>query len=211
MFHQQQSDCTGTCGCCYQPVWNRFTLLPVLFLFFLAFFFLDVLFSANLLFFLAMVAIFAVPIYVMHRMYRPSAADPDMILKMVAFGFLPGMLLALFMEIIITVIIGSILRIDIRDVNTIMGAESENTTSTTDYGDSPPLTKEQALSEYGTFRIIIFLFLMAYCVAAAVEELIKLMAVRFHSCSPPCCLPGFPHGLTDPWSYIIYMTAAAMV
>ena len=69
-----------------------------------------------------------------------------------------------------------------------------------------------------TWRLFAFLFFMGYIDAATVEEGVKLVAARakFPCCwkstrCVPCCVPGSwrTDGLRDPYSFIIYMVAAA--
>merc|ERR1719362_1556250 len=138
---------------------------------------------------------------------------------MFASGFLPGALIALVVESALTLVFALVCFAD--QIPAVMASLRLQLSVTESGGAELPLLPNDGRPEITTFFLtsiqksfgyFVFLFFMAYVIAALVEESIKWGVVRC-KCPFRCCIPVFARvtpGVTHPFSIVVYVLAGGL-
>jgi len=147
------------------------------------------------------------------------AANLDTVIKMFASGFLPGALIALVVESALTLLFALVCFAD--QIPAVMASLRLQLSVTESGGAELPLLPNDGRPEITTFFLtsiqksfgyFVFLFFMAYVIAALVEESIKWGVVRC-KCPFGCCIPVLARvtpGVTHPFSIVVYVLAGGL-
>lgn len=143
------------------------------------------------------------------------AANLDTVVKMFASGFLPGALIALVVESVLTIVFAFVCFAD--QIPAVLASLRLQFSVTESGGAQMPLLPDDGRPQIANFFLasiqksfgyFVFLFFMAYVIAALVEESIKWGVVQ---CPFKCC--AFAHvtsGVTHPMSIVVYVLAGGL-
>lgn len=147
------------------------------------------------------------------------AANLDTVVKMFASGFLPGAFIALVVESALTLLFALVCFAD--QIPAVIASLRLQLSVTESGGAEMPFLPDDGRPELvsyflasiqKSFGYFVFLFFMAYVIAALVEESIKWGVVRCQ-CPFRCCLPAFARitpGVTHPMSIVVYVLAGGL-
>ena len=147
------------------------------------------------------------------------AANLDTVIKMFASGFLPGALIALVVESVLTLVFALVCFAD--QIPAVIASLRLQFSVTESGAAEMPLLPDDGRPELASFFLasiqksfgyFVFLFFMAYVIAALVEESIKWGVVQC-KCPFRCCLPVFAQvtpGVTHPMSIVVYVLAGGL-
>lgn len=147
------------------------------------------------------------------------AANLDTVVKMFASGFLPGAIIALVVESLLTLLFALVCFAD--QIPAVIASLRLHLSVTESGSAELPLLPDDGKPEIATFFLssiqksfgyFVFLFFMAYVIAALVEESIKWGVVQC-KCPFRCCIPvvgNITPGVTHPMSIVVYVLAGGL-
>jgi RsiW-degrading membrane proteinase PrsW (M82 family) len=118
--------------------------------------------------------------------YRDDAANSDSVLYMFGLGFVPGMLLSIFIECLLSVLIAMLFVNDyFEEILRLMLEQS----TPSDPAAKTALIWQRVLTSVGILRVVAMAVLLCFVVAGLVEETVKLALVAPLPCSPVNTMP----------------------